>query len=108
MKLRLRYFASVREALGQVADPRFQPSLEAWLRVHASVSEYALYFRDASLERREFDGSGLHQLPSRATQPLRIIPPGAAASAPEAAAVTGQTIPFTGPAGSRDRNDGSG
>jgi hypothetical protein len=101
-------YTSVREALGLVADPRFQPSLEAWLRVHASVAEYALYFRDASLERREFDGSGLHQLPSRATQPLRIIPPGASAGAPESAAVTGQTIPFTGPANGRDRNDGSG
>lgn len=68
-------YTSIREALGLVADPRFQPSLEAWLRVHASVSEYALYFRDASLERREIDGSGLHMLPKRATQPLKVLTP---------------------------------
>lgn len=68
-------YTSIREALGLVADPRFQPSLEAWLRVHASVSEYALYFRDASLERREIDGSGLHMLPKRATQPLKVVTP---------------------------------
>lgn len=68
-------YTSIREALGLVADPRFQPSLDAWLRVHASVSEYALYFRDASLERREIDGSGLHTMPKRATQPLKVLTP---------------------------------
>ncbi len=68
-------YTSIREALNLVADPRFQPSLEAWLRVHASAAEYALYFRDATLERREIDGSGLHMLPKRSTQPLRVLPP---------------------------------
>lgn len=66
-------YTSIREALGLVADPRFQPSLDAWLRVHASSAEYALYFRDATLERREIDGSGLHMLPKRPTQPHRVI-----------------------------------
>ncbi|MBL8948833.1 MAG: hypothetical protein JNK45_37020 [Myxococcales bacterium] len=88
-------YISIREALGLVADPRFQPSLEAWLRVHASGAEYALYFRDATLERREIDGSGLHMLPKRATQPLRVIPPEERAAG-FADDRTGQTIPATG------------
>ena len=41
----------------------------------ASGAEYALYFRDASLERREIDGSGLHTMPKRATQPLKVLTP---------------------------------
>ena len=55
-------YTSIREALSLVADPRYQPSLDAWLRVHAEVAQYALYFRDASLERREVEGSGLFRL----------------------------------------------
>lgn len=52
-------YTGILEALGQVADPRYQPSLDAWLRVHSGTAQYALYFRDASLERRELEGSGL-------------------------------------------------
>ncbi|MBC8068090.1 MAG: hypothetical protein IAG13_07140 [Deltaproteobacteria bacterium] len=100
-------YTSIREALGHVADPRFQPSLEAWLRVHAPVSQYALYFRDASLERRDLDGSGLHTMPKRNTQPLRIVPPDERTAAPEAAPTqpdtepvrTGDTMPFGIPLG---------
>lgn len=55
-------YTGILEALGQVADPRFQPSLDAWLRVHSSTAQYALYFRDAGLERRELEGSGLIRL----------------------------------------------
>lgn len=56
-------YTTILEALSQVADPRYQPSLDAWLRVHSSTAQYALYFRDASLERRELEGSGLIRLP---------------------------------------------
>jgi hypothetical protein len=45
-------YTNVREALSAVADPRTQPSLDAWLRVHATGHEYGLYFRDI---RRETD-----------------------------------------------------
>ena len=45
-------YKSVREALSAVADPRTQPSLDAWLRVHATGHQYGLYFRDI---RRETD-----------------------------------------------------
>lgn len=55
-------YTSILEALGHVADPRFQPSLDAWLRVHSGTAQYALYFRDANLERREIEGSGLIKL----------------------------------------------
>lgn len=55
-------YTSILEGLAQVADPRFQPSLDAWLRVHSGTAQYALYFRDASLERRELEGSGLIRL----------------------------------------------
>lgn len=45
-------YTSVREALGVVADPQVQPSLDAWLRVHSDGGrEYALYFRDLARER---------------------------------------------------------
>lgn len=70
-------YTSIREALGQVANPRRQPSLDAWLRVHAASAQYALYFRDASLEQREFEGSGAFRL-DRVEQPLggaRTSPP---------------------------------
>ena len=92
-------YTSIREALELVADPRFQPSLDAWLRVHASLAQYAMYFRDASLERREIEGSGLHPLPpARNTQPLRVIPPEERTLPPGAAPLdgprTGDTIPF--------------
>jgi hypothetical protein len=56
------HYTSVLEALSQVADPRYQPSLDAWLRVHSNTAQYALYFRDAGLERREREGSGLIKL----------------------------------------------
>lgn len=45
-------YTSIREALSLVADPRTQPSLDAWLRVHSSDHQYALYFRDI---RRELE-----------------------------------------------------
>lgn len=45
-------YEGIREALGKVADPQVQPSLDAWLRVHADVGHhYALYFRDLARER---------------------------------------------------------
>ncbi len=44
-------YKSVREALDKVANPQVQPSLDAWLRVHADVGQYALYFRDRARER---------------------------------------------------------
>lgn len=55
-------YTGILEALSQVADPRYQPSLDAWLRVHSGTARYALYFRDAGLERRELEGSGLIKL----------------------------------------------
>jgi len=67
-------YTQIREALSLVADPRYQPSLDAWLRVHAASAQYALYFRDASLERRELEGSGLFPLDGRATQKMRRVP----------------------------------
>jgi len=94
-------YTSIREALGLVADPRFQPSLDAWLRVHASSVEYALYFRDATLERREIDGSGLHMLPKRATQPMRVLPPDQRVG-PVDEPRSGQTIPADGLPGNDD------
>ena len=33
-----------------VADPRTQPSLDAWLRVHSKGHNYGLYFRDVRRE----------------------------------------------------------
>lgn len=45
-------YQSIRESLAVVADPRTQPSLDAWLRVHSDGHQYALYFRDV---RREAD-----------------------------------------------------
>jgi hypothetical protein len=45
-------YTSIREALSLVADPRTQPSLDAWLRVHSSDHQYGLYFRDV---RRELE-----------------------------------------------------
>jgi hypothetical protein len=44
-------YTSIREALMLISDPSFQPSLDAWLRVHASTAQYALLFRDANVER---------------------------------------------------------
>lgn len=92
-------YVNIREALAQVADPRFQPSLDAWLRVHAPVAEYALYFRDASLERREFEPSGLLPLPKRSTQPMRVLPPeerAAAVAGGDPVLGSSDTIPFPG------------
>ncbi len=45
-------YRSIRKSLSKVADPRTQPSLDAWLRVRASGHQYALYFRDI---RRELE-----------------------------------------------------
>jgi hypothetical protein len=45
-------YRSIRKSLSRVADPRTQPSLDAWLRVHAAGHQYALYFRDI---RRELE-----------------------------------------------------
>jgi hypothetical protein len=95
-------YTHVREALSLVADPRFQPSLDAWLRVHAAGAQYALYFRDASLERREFEGSGLIRLPNtRTTQKMtRVPPPNEIPPMPTAAPIEiepyegGQTVPM--------------
>ena len=78
-------YTQIREALSLVADPRYQPSLDAWLRVHAASAQYALYFRDASLERRELEGSGLYPLDGRATQKMRRVPPPGSESPPEGA-----------------------
>lgn len=44
-------YTQIREALSLIADPQFQPSLDAWLRVHAEGAQYVLYFRHAGLER---------------------------------------------------------
>ena len=44
-------YYSIREAIALVADPAFQPSLDAWLRVHADSAQYALFFRDTQRER---------------------------------------------------------
>ena len=48
-------YTTIRETLSLLADPRFQPSLDAWLRVHADTARYALYFRQADLERRQLE-----------------------------------------------------
>ena len=100
-------YTSILEALTQVADPRFQPSLDAWIRVHSHASPYALYFRDATLERTEFDGSGLIRIDNpKHTQPLPNIlppPPGKlkASPRPEGVPVVGEdpgdTLPGTKP-----------
>jgi hypothetical protein len=44
-------YYSIREAIALVADPADQPSLDAWLRVHADSAQYALFFRDTQRER---------------------------------------------------------
>ncbi len=43
-------YRSVLESLSLVANPRTQPSLDAWLRVHSEGHQYALYFRDIRRE----------------------------------------------------------
>ena len=43
-------YTSIREALSLVADPRTQPSLDAWLRVHSDGHQYGLMFRDIRRE----------------------------------------------------------
>lgn len=43
-------YTSIREALSIVADPRTQPSLDAWLRVHSDGHHYGLMFRDIRRE----------------------------------------------------------
>lgn len=90
-------YTQIREALTLVADPRYQPSLDAWLRVHASAAQYALYFRDASLERRELEGSGLFPLDGRATQKMRRVPPPPSAEpgAVQGPSEGGTTIPLS-------------
>jgi hypothetical protein len=44
-------YSTVREAIAMVADPQHQPSLDAWLRVHADGAQYVLYFRDREREK---------------------------------------------------------
>ncbi|NVB42716.1 hypothetical protein G6O69_33150 [Pseudenhygromyxa sp. WMMC2535] len=44
-------YDSIRDSLSLVADPRSQPSLDAWLRVHSVDHNYGLYFRDVRKER---------------------------------------------------------
>ncbi len=44
-------YTQVREGLDLVADPRGQPCLDAWLRVHSQGHQYALYFRDIRKEK---------------------------------------------------------
>lgn len=44
-------YPSILEALSAVADPAYQPSLDAWLRVHARQTNYALFFRDIGREK---------------------------------------------------------
>ena len=44
-------YRNIREALTRVADPKSQPSLDAWLRVHSEDHNYALYFRDIRKEK---------------------------------------------------------
>ena len=39
-------------AMKKMLDAHLQPSLDAWLRVHAAGHQYALYFRDI---RREIE-----------------------------------------------------
>jgi hypothetical protein len=47
-----RDYTAMREALGLLSNPQEQPSLDAWLRVHAETSQdYALYFRDVAKEK---------------------------------------------------------
>lgn len=43
-------YYSIREAIALVSDPSDQPSLNAWLRVHADSAQYALFFRDTKRE----------------------------------------------------------
>ena len=43
-------YRAIRKSLSAVADPRTQPSLDAWLRVHSSGHNYGLYFRDIRRE----------------------------------------------------------
>lgn len=46
-----RDYIALREALNLLSDPSEQPSLDAWLRVHAETAgDYGLFFRDRSRE----------------------------------------------------------
>lgn len=95
-------YTHIREALALVADPRYQPSLDAWLRVHAEAAQYALYFRDATLERREVEGSGLFKLTrgyqtqkmGRIPAPGEAPPPPADGAAPGDEYKGGETVPL--------------
>lgn len=104
-------YTSILEGLAQVADPRFQPSLDAWIRVHSRAAQYSLYFRDATLERQEFDGSGLIRIDNpKHTQPLPNIlpspvPPKARVVAP-AETDPGETIPAGKSSPSGDDSEG--
>lgn len=51
-------YTAILEALALVSDPQFQPSLDAWLRVHSRVAQYALYFRHADRELAQLDAAG--------------------------------------------------
>ena len=43
-------YNDVRAGLMELADPRTQPSLDAWLRTHSHTSNFGLVFRTASQE----------------------------------------------------------
>lgn len=75
-------YTQIREGLNLVADPRYQPSLDAWLRVHAASAQYALYFRDAGVERREFEGSGVYRISRNTQKMIRVPLPGEAPPPP--------------------------
>ncbi|MCB9567127.1 MAG: hypothetical protein H6710_07950 [Myxococcales bacterium] len=44
-------YDGIIKGLAGVIDPQEQPSLDSWLRVHATRGHYGLYFRDIRLER---------------------------------------------------------
>ncbi|MCP5067977.1 MAG: hypothetical protein GY946_15555 [bacterium] len=48
-------YTAICEALALISDPKFQPSLDAWIRVHADTAQYALYFRDVELEQKQLE-----------------------------------------------------
>lgn len=43
-------YTVIRELISLVSNPRHQPSLDAWLRVHADAARYSFYFRDVGKE----------------------------------------------------------
>ena len=53
-------YDNVLSAMRQMLDAHAQPSLDAWLRVHAPRARYALVFRD--LRREQGAGRSLFPL----------------------------------------------